>query len=44
MTEVDVVNDILNKNEELKETYNLYQSILYALQRKDYLLFKKVIN
>ena len=44
MTEVDVVNYILDQNEELKETYNLYQSILYALQRRDYPLFEKVIN
>ena len=44
MTEVDVVNYILDQNEELKETYNLYQSILYALQRRDYPLFEKIIN
>lgn len=44
MTEVDVVNYILDQNEELKETYNLYQSVLYALQRRDFPLFEKVIN
>ena len=44
MTEVDVVNYLLEQNEELKETYNLYQSILYSLQRKDYKLFKEIIN
>ena len=44
MTEVDIVNYLLNQNEELKETYNLYQSILYSLQRKDYKLLKKIIN
>ena len=44
MTEVDVVNYLLEQNEELKETYNLYQSILYYLQRKDYKLFKEIIS
>ena len=44
MTEVDIVNYLLDQSEELKETYNLYQSILYSLQRKDYKLFKDIIN
>ena len=44
MTEVDIVNYLLEQNEELKATYNLYQSILYSLQRKDYKLFKDIIN
>lgn len=44
MTEVDVVNYILNQNLELKKTYELYQSILYALQRKDYILFMSIIE
>ena len=44
MTEVDIVNYLLDQNEELKETYNLYQSILYALQRKEHKLFDKIIN
>ena len=44
MTEVDIVNYLLDQSEELKETYNLYQSILFSLQRKDYKLFKDIIN
>ena len=44
MTEVDIVNYLLDQNKELKETYNLYQSILYSLQRKDYKLFNEIIN
>ena len=44
MTEVDVVDYILNENEELKNTYDLYQNLLYALQRKDYILFKEMID
>lgn len=44
MTEVDVINYILNQNIELKETYELYQSILYALQRNDYGLFENIIE
>ena len=44
MTEVDVVDYILNQNEELKNTYELYQNILYALQRRDYDLFQTIIH
>ena len=44
MTEVDIVNYLLEQSDELKATYNLYQSILYSLQRKDYKLFDKIIK
>ena len=44
MTEVDVVNYLLEQNNELKETYYLYQNILYALQRRDFELFTTIIN
>ncbi len=44
MTEVDVIDYILNKNEELKKTYELYQNILYTLQRRDYSLFEHAIE
>ena len=44
ITEVDVVDYILNQNLELKKTYEVYQNILYALQRKEYLLFEKIIE
>lgn len=44
MTEVDVVDYILSQNDELKCTYDLYQNILYALQHKDYNLFRNIID
>lgn len=44
MTEVDIVDYILEQNDELKKTYELYQNILYALQRRDYKLFSKIIE
>ena len=44
MTEVDIVDYILEQNDELKQTYYLYQNILYSLQYKDYELFKEIIN
>lgn len=44
MTEVDVVNYLLEQNNELKETYYLYQNILYSLQRRDFDLFATIIN
>ena len=44
MTEVDVVNYMLNQNKELNDTYEVYQSILYALQRRDYDLFNSIIS
>ena len=44
MTEVDIIDYLLEQNEELKSTYDLYQSILYSLQRKDYKLFENIIN
>lgn len=36
VTEVDVVDILINCDEELKNTYQAYQDILYALQRNDY--------
>ena len=44
MTEVDIVEYILDQNEELKDTYYLYQNILYSLQHRDYNLFKEIIE
>lgn len=44
MTEVDIVNYLINTNEELKATYNLYQSILYALQHKNYEILKTILE
>ena len=44
MTEVDIVDYILEENIELKKTYEVYQNILYSLQRKDYSLFSEIIE
>ena len=44
MTEVDIVDYILSQNKELESTYDLYQNILYSLQRRDYKLFKEIIE
>lgn len=44
MTEVDIVDYILEKNSELKESYELYQNILYSLQHRDYKLFNQIIS
>lgn len=41
MTEIDVVNYLLNKDEFFENSYNLYQDILYTLQHRDY---KMVVN
>lgn len=44
MTETDVVDYLLNKDEIFDNSYNLYQNILYYLQHRDYNGFNKVIN
>lgn len=44
MTEVDIVDYLIHLDDGLKETYYLYQNILYALQHKDYTLFQDVIK
>lgn len=44
MTEVDVVNYLVNSNNELKDTYQAYQDLLYALQRNDINVFKTALN
>lgn len=36
MTEVDVVDYIINSNQELKNTYQVYQDLLYAFQHNDF--------
>ena len=43
MTEADVVNYLLNLDEELKQTYLIYQDILYALKNKNYNLLNKTL-
>ena len=36
MTQSDVVNYLININDELRETYDVYQNILYALKHNNY--------
>ena len=35
MTEVDVVNYLLDISPELKQTYNVYQDLLYSFKNND---------
>ena len=44
MTEVDVVDYLLNKDKFFENSYDLYQDILYHLQHRNYNGFEKVIN
>ena len=44
MTEIDVVDYLLNKNQFFENSYDLYQDILYHLQSRNYDGFNKVIN
>ena len=44
MTQSDVVNYIVNTSIELKETYNIYQQLLYALKTNDIEALKTALN
>ena len=44
MTQQDVVNYLINTSEELKQTYNIYQDILYSFQNKSYEKLKQALN
>lgn len=44
MTEIDVANYLVNSNVELKDTYQAYQDLLYALQRDDINGFRTALN
>ena len=44
MTEIDVVDYLLNKDKILSNTYDVYQDLLYYLQRRDYDEFNKVLK
>jgi len=44
MTESDVVNFIINQNNELKETYLVYQSLLKSFKDKDKQIFINILN
>ena len=44
MTEIDVVNYILEQNIELKITYYKYQELLHSIKEKNYNLFLNALN
>lgn len=44
MSQYDIVNYILNTNEELYETYQIYQSILYSIDIRNKDIFLSIIN
>ena len=44
MTQVDVVNYLINTNEELKQTYLIYQEILYLFKKKDFKKLKQTLS
>ena len=44
MTQVDVVNYLINTNEELKQTYLIYQEILYSFKKKDFKKLKQTLG
>ena len=44
MTQKDIVDYLINTNEELKQTYEVYQNILYALQNKSFSDLKNELN
>jgi len=44
MTQSDIVNYLVNTNIELKETYEVYQNILYSLKNNDFNQLEMLIN
>lgn len=44
MTQIDIVDYLINIDEELKNTYLVYQELLHALKTKNYSLLKKILN
>ena len=44
MTESDVVNFLINLDDELKQTYLIYQDLLYSFKNKNYSLLCKTLN
>ena len=44
MTEVDVVDYLINSNERLKNTYQVYQDLLYAFQHNDFNALNSSLN
>ena len=44
MSQYDIVSYLLNTNEELYETYHVYQSILYSIDTRNKNIFLSIIN
>ena len=44
ITEYEIVQYLINTNDTLKHTYNLYQGIMRAIRNKDIKLFSKIIE
>ena len=44
MTESDVVNYIINTNDELKQTYIVYQALLSSIKNKDFNAFSSILS
>ena len=44
MTESDVVNYIINTNDELKQTYIVYQNLLSSIKNKDFNSFSSILS
>lgn len=44
MTQLDIVTYLINTNEELYETYQIYQSIIYAVDTRNKDIFLSIIN
>ena len=44
MTQSDVVNHLINITPQLRETYEMYQSVLYSLKNKDYKRLEITLN
>ena len=44
VSQVEIVNYLVNTNKELKETYDCYQGIISSIDDKDFIKFKSIIN
>ena len=44
MTQSDVVSYLINTHVELKETYEIYQNILYSIKNNKYNNLEKILN
>jgi len=44
MTEIDVIDYLLNKDKILSNTYAVYQDLLYYLQKRDYNSLNKILE